>query len=308
LTRTYRETKDEIILEGIVARELWKTYPHGKEFVSYTELRKACELTPSFPVVWEGTHDHSQPLIDASKAIGRVDVQPCDKSRGLLGTMHLKKRRLTPQQRARLKQGTLPLSVFQFTDIHDRKQQNLLFNHLMILDELNPRCPPDQCGIGVYDAMSEEEEKTKDDEKPVSEPVSEKQPENQKEENAQDPSKEPAPEDSAPDALQEIEALKAEKTALEAQLHAKEAELKAERDPLIGFLLQRGISRDAAEAMSLKDLQTTASALRGKDTQGLPGSVPAPTVEKSFEERKAEADAKFNKDLMEQSKKEFENW
>lgn len=315
MTYNYKETHNEIIVDkGIATREMWKVYPHGREHVSYEELCKALTIRDKVPLVLDTEVDHRYPLTDAGKAIGSAHFRPCPDKRGLTATWRFHKSKLPTWLMAKLRRReSLPVSIFQFADVQQGEQQNLLFDHIAILQDSTPRCPPTQCGVGVYDAMNEEEEQKKkkqpeplleEVEGTVSEPVPEEQPENQKttEETVLVEAREP-------DAVPETETLKTQISELQKELDTKEAELASEREPLIGLLLQRGISRDAAEAMSLQDLRTTASALREQQTQGLPGTVPAPkSAPKTYEEAKDESYQKFHEALDKKTKKEFENW
>lgn len=143
---------------------------------------------------------------------------------------------------------------------------------------------------------------------PVPEPVHEGQAKEKKETEPIEPVTDETTE-APSDALQEVETLKAELEAKTKDLEAKEAELTAKREPLEGFLMQRGISKDAVEAMKLKDLEIMAQTLQQQQTQGLPGTVPAPPpVHKTDAEILAEADEKASKTLVQKSQEEFKEW
>jgi hypothetical protein len=316
LTYTYRETPDKIIVDrGIATREMTKQYDHGTEHASYEELAKAARRTPSIPIVLDTGHDHSRPLQRADMVIGVAHLKPCPTRRGLKAEWHFHKEHLPPWLETRIRRGeNIPVSTFQFVQARDGQQRDILFDHVAVLEEGTPRCPPERCGVGVADAMTPEDKPKPDKpepgpETPVSQPVSpEVRGKPSTTEATTKPEEQPGTEEQAP--AETVADLQARLKAAEAAAEKASAALKQERIPLEGELVKAGVSPEAVTAMSLADLRTVVAATRRSTTQGLPGATPAPAPEKpkTPAEAKAEREAKFHKALEDKSKEEFKGW
>ena len=306
----YKETSDEIIIDkGIATREMWKEYDHGKEFVSFEELRRAVELRNRVPLVLDRDHNHQEALTDAAKAVGYADLRPCPDKRGLSTTWHFRKDKLPHDLLERLRRREqLPVSIYQFVNVgEDREQRDLLFDHIAILANEEPRCPIERCGVGVYDSkMSDEEKFTDSSDTPVTEskPVQSEQKETKE---APKPVDKPEPEPSVPDALQVKEA---EISQLQAELEKAKAQLKDVRTPLTDELVKRGYQLQELNPLSISTLQKMVDQSRAASTEGLPGTVPAPsaTTPKTLAEQREAEQQRFNESLKKRQDERFKDW
>jgi hypothetical protein len=202
------------------------------------------------------------------------------------------------------------VSIYQFTHVEDREQRDLLFDHIAILSQDAPRCPIEQCGVGVYDSNMTDQERddqgrfVKKDEAPgpavtaVPEPVPAVQPENKE---ATAAPVEAAPEQPAPDTKdQEIAALKA-------QLEEEQAKVNAVREPLVAELVQRGYTAQELNPLSLTTLQKMLASARRAATEGLPGTVPAPSTDAppTLAEARAKEQQRFQDALKKRTEELF---
>lgn len=303
----YVEKGNKIIIDkGIIDRQMWKEYEHGKEWIDYTELKKALELRDNVPIVIDSEHDHTQPLRDAGKAIGKAILTPCDEKKAIRAKWVFWVDK-TPDwllQKIRRKEA-LPMSPFKFVDVVERRQQGILYDHVAILEETSPRCPITRCGVGVYDSMQEEEKPKELPAQPVEPVQTEVQPvlpEESKAVTPQEPAPTPAPEPATPEP--EINAMQAkdeEITALKAQLAKRDAQIKEIREPLVIELTQKGYQLQELNPLSIATLQKMVVQSRAATTEGLPGQVPAPSspkVKTMWEAREAES-KRFRKSLKE---------
>jgi len=304
----YKETDEEIIIDkGIATRQMWKEYDHGKEYVSFDELTKACRFRDKIPVVLDSTHDHAQPLLGTNTAIGYAILKPCPDKHGLRTQWHLDKTRLPAELLAKIrKREPLPVSIFQFTNVDaSGEQRDLLFDHIAILTEQDPRCPIERCGVGVYDSKMSEPDDSPDPSASGSEAVP-VEPGETKEPPA--PKKPLEPEPGPTDAVQ---AKDDEIAALKAELDKTKTQVKAIRDPLVAELTQRGYQAQELNPLSITTLQKMVTESRSATTERLPGTVPAPssadTPKTLAEQRDAEQD-RFEKALKKQADDRFKGW
>lgn len=305
----YRETEDEIILEkGIIDREMWKDYPHGKEWVSYDALQEACEYQDVFPVVLDSTHDHTRPLTDPTRAIGRIAVAPCPEKRALrIREMRLKKRKLPEWLLEKIRRHEpLPISPFKFITTEDDQQAHILFDHVAILEESTPRCDVPRCGVGVYDANMTEQE-SKPAEKPLSSPLSSEKEGKPKPAASQEPVAAEAAAEPPKDAVsmedkEDIEAIKTQlKDAQKAVI-----ELEDRKHRIRTQLVEHGLNEVELRGLSLDSLEKVLSAMRKGTTQALPGAVPtAHEPPKSLAEQREELYEKAKKDAQKASADRF---
>ena len=303
----YKETATEIIIDkGIATREMWKDYEHGKEHVSFETLSNALQLRNRVPLVLDGDHNHSEPLTDAGKAIGYANLTPCRDKRGITTEWHFIKAR-SPQWllESLRRREQLPVSIYQFVNVgEDREQRDLLFDHIAILSNQDPRCPIERCGVGVYDS------KMSDEEQPSDEPVAESkvvQTEQKETKEEAKPVSKPEPEPSEPDALQVKEA---EISKLQAELEKAKAQLKDVRTPLTDELVKRGYQLQELNPLSISTLQKMVDQSRAASTEGLPGTVPAPSSEpmKSLAEQRDAEQKRFETELKKRQDERFKDW
>lgn len=310
MTCSFRETPDTIIVDwSIATREMSKVYDHGTEYTPYEELEKASHRTPTVPITIDNMDRHSRPLRHGKLVVGTAYLKPCPQRRGLRAEWHFRKEHTPSWVLEAIRRGeTLPVSPFFYSDVQDGIQRDILFNRFAVMEEGTPRCPPDRCGVGVADAMTEKpkDEKPKPEEKegtPVPTPVPEEQA-GKLSETAPLPEGEVQTEQ---DPVQEMAELRERLKEAETASEKAQAALKQERIPLEGLLVQRGVSPEDAQAMSLAGLRTVATALQRSTTEGLPlaSPAPAPKPPQTPEEAKAERTDKFHKDLAKISKDEF---
>ena len=303
----YKETSEEIIIEkGIATREMWKEYDHGKEHVSFEELESACRLRDTIPLVLDTEHNHGEPLTDASRAIGAATLRPCPEKRGLTTTWRFQKHKVPEWLLTALrKRQPLPVSIYQFVNVgEDREQRDLLFDHIAILANQDPRCPIERCGVGVYDSKMSDEEKPSDEPTSSPEPV---QPEQKETKEPPAPEVTPEPEPVVPDAVQ---AKDQEIQKLTAQLEKAKEQIKAVRQPLVDELTGRGYQLQELNPLSMTTLQKMVSESRAAATEGLPGTVPAPTATtpKSLAEQREAEQKRFETELKKRQDERFKDW
>jgi hypothetical protein len=310
----YRETNEEIIIDkGIATREMWKEYDHGKEHVSFEELCKAVQIRPQVPVVLDTIHDHGQPLTDASKAIGTATLHPCPKKRGLSTIWRLFKDSLPAELlEAIRRREPLPVSIYQFINVdEDGEQHDLLFDHIAILttDKYTPRCPPERCGVGVYDGKMTEEKIVPEQPKELAEKPAPASPEpvptEQGGTKAEPPPKlEPVIE--APPPVDKDKLIK----ELEDKLAKRDAQIAAIRKPLIDELAQRGYQAQELNPLPVTTLEKMVKESRAASTEGLPGTVPAPSPEAPLTpaEAREKEQKRHEESLKRQSAERFKDW
>lgn len=309
----YKETAEEIIIDkGIATREMWKDYDHGKEFVSYQELERALQYRDRVPIVLDTEHDHRGPLDSARHIVGMATFAPCPEKKGLKTTWRFEKKRLPTWLEQRLRRREeIPVSVFQFVDVEDREQHNLLFDHVAILKDTEPRCPIERCGVGVYDSKMTEEKK----EEVVKAPEPE-QPTTSPEvvQTVQEETKEPPPpevkvepEPVVPDAVQTKDQ---EISDLKAQLDKAKAQIQAIRQPLVDTLVSRGYQLQELNTVKLETLQKMVAESRAATTEGLPGTVPAPGASpmQTLTEKRAAEQKRFEEALKKRQDERFKDW
>jgi hypothetical protein len=315
----YKETAEEIIIDkGIATREMWKEYEHGQEHVSYEELVKAVKLRDRVPLVHDSEHNHTEPLTDASRALGYAVLKPCPTKKGLRVLWHFDKRRCPVSLLTRLRQKeTLPVSIFQFTNVDETgEQRDLLFDHIAILTDQEPRCPIERCGVGVYDSKMTDDEKipvdpkgtgnlTAEDHKAAlaasTEPVPTVHEETKEPPLPKEPVAPTPPDDTTKDQLI---------SDLQAQLAKRDAQITKIREPLVSELQQRGYQAQELNPLSIDTLQKMVSQSRAAATEGLPGTVPAPSSEapKSLPELREAEQQRFEESLKKRQKERFGDW
>jgi hypothetical protein len=309
----YQETEEEIIVDkGIATREMWVDYPHGREHISFEELVKACELRNRVPLVLDTDHNHHAPFTDGAKAIGYADLAPCPDKRGLTLSAHFRKTKLPPWLLEHIRQReTLPVSIYKFISPNppvDREQRNVLFDHLMILTQDDPRCPIERCGVGVYDSkMTEKDQDPTRDAKGRFTPA-EAAPSDGVSESGQPTDKEAtaAPVEAAPEPPPTPEKDQ-EITDLKTRLEKAEAKVAAVRQPLIEELTQRGYQAQELNPLAIETLTKMVQQARSASTEGLPGTVPAPPPEppKTLAEAREAEQQRFEKALAKRNKERF---
>lgn len=307
----YKETTDEIIInKGIATREMWKEYDHGKEHVSFEELERALQLRERVPLVLDSVHNHQEPLTDASKACGYATLRSCPDKRGIAGQFHLYKALLPESLLQTIRERKpLPVSMYQFVNVgEDREQRDLLFDHIAILANQDPRCPIERCGVGVYDSKMTEEEK-----KPEVTAPEPEQPTTSPEvvQTVQEETKEPPPSKvevtPEPDPVPDKDSIISE---LKAKLAKREEQLNAIRQPLVDELVSRGYQLQELNTVKLETLQKMAAESRAATTEGLPGTVPAPsaTTPKALHEQRADEQKRFEESLKKRQEERFKDW
>ena len=307
----YKETTDEIIIDkGISTREMWKEYEHGKEHVSFEELEQGAKLRPTVPMVLDTQHNHGEPLTDASRSIGAADFTPCPSKRGLKTVWRFLKKKCPDWLLQHLRERKpLPVSMYQFVNVgEDREQRDLLFDHIAILANQDPRCPIERCGVGVYDSKMTEEPKKEE----VTAPEPE-QPTTSPEvvQTVQEETKEPPPSKvevtPEPDPVPDKDSIISE---LKAKLAKREEQLNAIRQPLVDELVSRGYQLQELNTVKLETLQKMAAESRAATTEGLPGTVPAPsaTTPKALHEQRADEQKRFEESLKKRQEERFKDW
>ncbi|MFX1476370.1 MAG: hypothetical protein ACFFCO_12990 [Promethearchaeota archaeon] len=302
MSYTYKETKEELIIDkGIATREMWKSYDHGQEHVSYEALERGVKIRNRVPLVLDTVHDHARPLTNAAKALGYADLRPCPEKRGLTVTWHFLKDKCPASLLDSIRRKEpLPVSIYQYTNVEDDEQEDLLFDHIAILEESIPRCPVERCGVGVYDGkMTEKETEVEAPEPPaeaVQEPVPTVPEKESKEPEAKEPVQQP-PELPAEDLKdQELEKLK--------------AQVKEIRDPLVDELVAKGYERQKLNPLDVPTLQLMVTHARASVTQSLPGTVPQPAPEKpkSLDERVDDVYKEAKERSVKAGKERWKDW
>jgi hypothetical protein len=193
--------------------------------------------------------------------------------------------------------------------VEDDEQEHIRIDSVAILLKQDPRCPIERCGVGVYDSkMLKDKEET--DEKPSTTPTDSPDvvPEDQrgtKEPPA--PKTTPEPEPDVPDAVQ---AKDHEIQKLQAELDKAKAQVSALREPLVSELTQRGYQLQELNPLSIITLQKMVDQSRTAATEGLPGTVPAPSADtpKTLAEQRAAEQERFEKALKKQQDERFKGW
>jgi hypothetical protein len=157
------------------------------------------------------------------------------------------------------------------------EQRDLLFDHIAILEETTPRCPPERCGVGVYDSKMTKEEKTPG---ALPEEVAEGKSSTEVVPAEQKETKEPvaAKVEATPDPPAEPDK-DSVISELKERLAKREEQLTELRKPLVDVLTQRGYQAQELNPLSISTLQKMVSQSVSSTTEGLPGTVPAPAPE-----------------------------
>jgi hypothetical protein len=301
MTYDYRETADEIVIEkGIATREMWKTYEDGsQEYATFEDLSQALALRDKVPIVLDTDWDHRQPLTDARVAIGSATLKPCPEKKGLTATYRLWKDRCPDWLLERIhRHEELPVSTFSFVQLEGSQQRHIMFDHLAILKDANPRCPIERCGVGVYDA-----------EMPESKPDEPKEPKEPTKEAGKLKPAEPPTVTTPPPSPEPTKDVQSQKQIedLKTQLAKREAQIAEIRQPLVDFLAQRGYTAQELNPLSLPTLQRMARDATRVTTEALPGQVPAPgaAAPKTLAELRAAEQERFEKSLEEKNRQRF---
>ena len=323
MSYNYSETVDEIVIDkGIPTREIWKRYDDGRdEFASYEELAKALELRNRVPLVIDTEHDHTQPLRNPALAVGYADLSPCPEKRGLKSTWHLRKSRLPRWLLDAIhRRDPIPVSPFQYVNVDAGQQRDIMFDHIAILQQSEPRCPIERCGIGVYDAMTQEpvkeEPKPSEPEPKIGRPKVGRAPVMPEAMLSAAPTAEKAaapPEAPTPPAGAKVEphAVPLEEVqTLQKQLQAAQAELTKIRQPAVDELTVQGYEPKELATLGTDTLQRMVLEARAARTQGLPGAVPKPPPPppKTRAEQREDVYQKHLKESTEAQKKRWQGW
>ena len=162
----YKETPEELIVPGVIAKEMVYHYPElkSKEFKSVKALEKAASLFKWAPVVVDHTQWPEIQVSEYNKIIGGVFVTGVQNGK-LKGEYHFKKdkapKKLLISIRAGKPLGTSaafvcnkgPGGSYNGED-YDISQEDIMLKHVGVTLNLNPRCAIEQgCGVGL-DAMT----------------------------------------------------------------------------------------------------------------------------------------------------------
>lgn len=153
----------------ILAREIVQKYRNDtgfeKHFKPYDELKKSIEYIDELPIIIEHKKFNENDVVGYVKEL-RAD----SKDRSIKGFAYLHESRLPSVVQSAIDAGeTVPVSIgFRATmgdsgefngEPYDKKQENIILNHLAIVLNSMPRCPPNKCGLNLdsyYDSLDKE--------------------------------------------------------------------------------------------------------------------------------------------------------
>lgn len=320
MTYTFRETDKDVIVErGIATREMTLEYEHGKEYASYEELARAARRTPVVPIVLDrdGHHNiHGLPLRHGKHVVGTAHLKPCPEKRGLAAEWRFHKESCPEWVIQAVRRGeTLPVSVFKFANIEEGQQRDILFDHVAILQESTPRCPPERCGVGVADALTEKPKEEEKPEEPVEKPATKTKRSITLPEGGT-PVPQPVPGEPGGKLSKAAPSTEAEQTVetpptdtevaeLRERLKEAQAQVTAVRAPLVQQLESRGYTPEELQFIKTETLTKMVRSARQADTQALPATAPQPPPKppKTLAEARTEVYAKAeaeNKAAMKQ--------
>ena len=97
---------------------------------------------------------------------------------------------------------------------------------------------------------------------------------------------------------------------LKAQLEKAKAQLKDIRTPLTDELVKRGYQLQELNPLSISTLQKMVDQSRAASTEGLPGTVPAPSSEpmKTLAEQREAEHKRFTESLKKRQDERFKDW
>lgn len=209
--------------KGILARPGEYKYGDMKEIKDAEELKKAVERQPIFMI----THGHPVDGMPSAKdVIGTVSQKWNEDKQRVDGEFWFHEEKIPESIRDKIV-NLEPVSIspgFMIDGIEEGVQRGIVYTHLAVLEDEDPRCPLGECGINIRMDSQDDKRQLRYDQKtdleaPAPEP--EPEPEAAEAETAPEPVEEeeevPPTEKSGPPAEQKPEVAKEEQAPVKTQ-------------------------------------------------------------------------------------------